>query len=121
MFADPPVEEPTAALLLPSLLGFLMARIIPYCIRPEAKALCMRSRVTISLTVRYQILGPAKTTGQGSHTPTQLEWRQLGSVAAVQSARSTSLSLPVPCREQNRAGHKLMQCLGVLGWQGVGQ
>ena len=80
----------------------------------------MRSRVTISLTVRYQILGPAKTTGQGSHTPTQLEWRQLGSVGAVQSARPTSFSLPVPCRGAEQSWTLRMQCRGVLGWQGTG-
>merc|ERR1712176_360622 len=72
----------------PSLANcFFRARNIPYCIRPESKARCMRSRVTISRAILYQAFG-FDSTGQGSYTPTQIECRQLGKVSSVQSAVS---------------------------------
>mmetsp|Transcript_22986 Transcript_22986/g.58946 ORF Transcript_22986/g.58946 Transcript_22986/m.58946 type:complete len:235 (-) Transcript_22986:640-1344(-) len=69
---------------------------MPYSMRPRSKARCMRSRVTISRRVRYQILGPLKTTIQGSHTPTQIECRQLSIVCGVQSSATTDSRAPVP-------------------------
>ena len=46
--------------------------IIPYVMRSQSNARCMRSRVTISRIVFHQMRGPANTTGQGSYTPTQI-------------------------------------------------
>lgn len=58
---------------------------------------CMRSRVTISRSVLYQIRGPLKMTIHGSNTPTQILWRQLSIVFLFQSASVMLSSLPVPC------------------------
>mmetsp|Transcript_10166 Transcript_10166/g.30538 ORF Transcript_10166/g.30538 Transcript_10166/m.30538 type:complete len:252 (-) Transcript_10166:638-1393(-) len=70
---------------------------MPYCMRPLSKARCMRSSVTISRMVLYHRTGlNLRMTGQGFHTPTQMECRQLSMVGAVQSAVSTSFSFPVP-------------------------
>ena len=55
------------------------------------------SQVRLASTL-YQTKGLSlKMTGQGSHTPTQLEWRQVGKVWGVQSSTSTDSSFPVPC------------------------
>ena len=62
---------------------------------PDANARCIRSSVTISRTTLYQTRGPARTTGHGSKTPTQLLWRHVGNVGAVQSASSTAAYAPV--------------------------
>ena len=77
--------------------GFFTAFIMPYCMRPESKARCMRSSVTISRTTLYQMSGLSfRITGHGLYTPTQMECRHDGSVGAVQSAVSTRSSSPVP-------------------------
>mmetsp|Transcript_4866 Transcript_4866/g.13581 ORF Transcript_4866/g.13581 Transcript_4866/m.13581 type:complete len:256 (+) Transcript_4866:220-987(+) len=75
---------------------FLTDFIMPYSMRPRSNARCMRSRVTISLSVRYQILGPLKTTIHGSQTPTQIECRQLSMVCGVQSSAWIDSSTLVP-------------------------
>lgn len=74
----------------------LTALIMPYSISPRSKARCMRSSVTISRIVLYQIFGPRNTTGHGSHTPTQMECLQLLIVCGVQSSATTLPSAPVP-------------------------
>ena len=71
---------------------FFTALIMPYSIRPRSKARCMRSRVTISRSVRYQIRGPLNTTIHGSQTPTQIECLQLSIVCGFQSSATTDCS-----------------------------
>ena len=70
--------------------------IIPYVIKSQSNARCMRSNVTISRIVLYQIRGPANTTGHGSQTPTQMLCRQLRIVSFTQFALPTVAIAPVP-------------------------
>ena len=64
-------------------------------------------------TTLYQMTGLSfMMTGQGSHTPTQLLCRQVGSVCGVQSSMATFSSCPVPCRHTTRGNgiaHALQQ------------
>ena len=78
----------TSAPTPPATPSLFTPRAMPYTISPDANARCMRSRVTISRITFHHTRGPARTTGHGSNTPTQLEWRHVGRVGAVQSARS---------------------------------
>merc|ERR1711924_327468 len=71
-------------------LAFFFPLIIPYSMSPQSKAWCILSKVTISLTVLYQIRGPLKTTIQGSTTPTHMLCLQLAMVGFVQSSLETA-------------------------------
>jgi hypothetical protein len=88
---------------------------------PSAKARCMRSKVTISRVTLYHMRGPLNTTIQGSHTPTQMECRHESMVGAVQSARPTVASCPVPCRQQEVHGKRLWSAHVARGeaWRAV--
>ena len=83
-----------ASSLSRTISSFFLPLINPYVMSPRSKARCMRSSVTISRMVLYQILGPAKTTGHGSQTPTQMECRHEAMVFLTQfSPRTFSMAL----------------------------
>mmetsp|Transcript_6620 Transcript_6620/g.23368 ORF Transcript_6620/g.23368 Transcript_6620/m.23368 type:complete len:219 (+) Transcript_6620:1498-2154(+) len=75
--------------------------IIPYCMSPRSNARCMRSSVTISLTVLYHMRGPLAMTNHGLHTPTQIECLQLSMVSFTQSSPATVSKAPVPCSRRS--------------------
>merc|ERR1711924_200715 len=79
-------------------LAFFFPLIIPYSMSPQSKAWCILSKVTISLTVLYQIRGPLKTTIQGSTTPTHMLCLQLAMVGFVQSSLETASNSEVSRR-----------------------
>lgn len=60
------------------------------------------------------VLPTLKTTIQGSHTPTQMECRHESMVGAVQSASSTLLRCPVPCRAAGRQPNSRLRCAATL-------
>mmetsp|Transcript_8366 Transcript_8366/g.37689 ORF Transcript_8366/g.37689 Transcript_8366/m.37689 type:complete len:257 (+) Transcript_8366:218-988(+) len=69
---------------------------MPYVMRSQSNARCIRSSVTISRIVLYQMRGPLNTTGHGSQTPTQMECLHDRMVFFTQLALPTVAILSVP-------------------------